>query len=58
MAVWNGKVRSVTFSWRTKVLEADPDFYAKNRDEILYEFSNGRQFRGDPTKVATAYPDE
>lgn len=55
---WNGQVRSVTYNWRSEVLKADPRFYAKRKDELFYEWSNGRQFRGDPTKVATAYPDE
>lgn len=41
-----------------QILKADPDFYAKRRDQKLYEFSNGREFRGDPEKVSTAYPTE
>jgi hypothetical protein len=53
-----GEVRTVETSWLTHVLKADPDFYAKRRDEKLYEFSNGREFRGDPRRIATAYPDE
>lgn len=55
--VWNGQVRTVTFDWRSIVLEAEPEFYANRRNELLYEFSNGREYRGDPNKVATAYPD-
>lgn len=50
-------VRTVERSWLQLVLQADPEFYAKRKDELLYEFSNGRQFRGDPNKVGTAYPD-
>jgi len=55
---WNGRVRTVETTWLEKVLEADPDFYARRKDEKLIEFSNGKQFRGDPNKVFTAYPDE
>jgi hypothetical protein len=55
---WNGQVVTTQRTWLSKVLEADPDFFAKRKDEKLYEFSNGKQFRGDPRKVATAYPDE
>lgn len=55
---WNGQVKTVEFDWRAIVLKADPTFYRDRKDELLYEFSNGRQFRGDPSKIATAYPDE
>lgn len=40
------------------MLKADPNFYTDRKKELLYEFSDGRQFRGDPNKIATAYPDE
>lgn len=53
-----GEVRTIEINWRSVVLRNDPEFYAKRRDELLYEWSNGRQFRGDPNKVGTAYPDE
>lgn len=52
-----GRVTSRTITWLSEVLKADPEFFAKRKDEKLYEFSNGRQFRGDPNKVGTAYPD-
>jgi hypothetical protein len=52
------EVRTVEISWLSVILKADPDFYAKRKDEKLYEFSNGRVIRGNPNKVATAYPDE
>jgi hypothetical protein len=55
---WNGQVVTTQRTWLSKVLEADPDFYAKRKDELLYKFSNGKEFRGDPNRVATAYPDE
>lgn len=56
MAQWNGEVRSVSFSYMSVLLQRDPEFFAKLRDEKLYEWSNGREFRGDPTEIATAYP--
>lgn len=52
-----GEVRTVLRSWLAVILEKDPEFHARRKDEKLYEFSNGREFRGDPRKVATAYPD-
>lgn len=58
MATWNGQVRNRSVSYLTEVLKADPDFYAKRRDELLYEFSNGREFRGDPRTTATAYTED
>ena len=54
----DAQVRTVEISWLSVILKADPDFYAKRKDEKLYEFSNGRVIRGNPNKVATAYPDE
>lgn len=50
------RVRYVEKTYISEVLRADPQFYADQRDVLLYKFSNGREFRGDPTKVATAYP--
>lgn len=52
-----GDVRTKEIDWRTLVLKAEPDFYAKRRKELFYKFSNGREFRDDPTKTG-AYPDE
>lgn len=54
----SGDVKTREISWTAIVLQADPEFYAKRRDEKLFEFSNGRVFRGDPSKLNTAYPDE
>ncbi|MBT1154358.1 hypothetical protein J1C56_02005 [Aminobacter anthyllidis] len=53
-----GDVRTVSFTWLSVILKAEPEFYAKRKDERLYEWSNGREFRGDPRRVGTAYPDE
>lgn len=55
------RVRTIERSYMQLVLQRDPQFYAENRDVPFYDFShhpNGRVFRGDPRKVATAYPDE
>jgi hypothetical protein len=52
-----GQVTTVTFTWLSKLLEKDPDYYAGLKRETLYEFSNGKKFVDDPRRVATAYPD-
>jgi hypothetical protein len=54
----SGIVQTRTFNWLEIVLQADPDFYGNRKREKLWEFSNGKEFRGDPNKVNTAYPDE
>lgn len=48
---WNGRVQTVTRSWHSVVLDANPDFYADRTDELFYQFSNGREFRGNPNGV-------
>lgn len=49
---------SVEVSYMSLLLQADPEFYARQRDEKLFEFDNGRIVkRGDPRKRNTAYPD-
>lgn len=53
-----GEVRTKETAYKTEILRANPQFYAEQKDELLYEFSNGKQFRGDHSKVATAYPEE
>lgn len=51
-------VKTIVRPWLALILEKDPDFYAKRKNEKLYDFSpDGRIFRGDPNKVGTAYPD-
>ncbi len=54
----DGKVQTREISLTSLIAQADPEFYAKRRKEKLWEFSNGRVFRGDPNKINTAYPDE
>lgn len=51
-----GQVQNVEFTWLSQVLKSEPDYFAEQKRELLYEWSNGRVFRGDPRKVATAYP--
>lgn len=54
------KVRYTERSYMQLILQKDPQFHAENRDVPFYDFSHhpgGRIFRGDPRKVATAYPD-
>lgn len=38
---------TVEVPYRSIVLRADPDFEYKNRHQLFYEFSNGREFRED-----------
>ena len=52
-----GDVKTRRVNWLTLVLEKIPDYFADKKDVKLYEFSNGREFRGDPEKVGTAYDD-
>lgn len=42
------RVRFVERSYRSILLEADPDFYQRsnNLNRIEYKFSNGREFKG------------
>lgn len=42
--------KSLSIPWKVLVLRKDPDFEREKRNELEYEFSNGRQFRGDPAK--------
>lgn len=53
-----GQVRTVETTLLTEILKAEPEFYALRKREKLYEWSNGKVYRGDPRKEATAYPDE
>lgn len=57
MSLADAAVKNVTFNLMSQILKAEPDFYANRRREKLWEFTN-REFRGDPNKVNTAYPDE
>ena len=49
-------VRSREVSWLTLVLRADPDYYREKRNEIEYEFPNGKTFYGD-SNTRGAYSD-
>lgn len=50
-------VRTLTVPYRVLVQRADPRWEQDKRNEIQYEFSNGRQFRADPTRTG-AYADD
>jgi hypothetical protein len=51
-------VRVLNIPWQVLVNRADPQFEQKKRNEVEYEFSNGRQFRGNPaTRGAYAQED-
>lgn len=49
-------VRTVTINYTALMLREHPDYYKEMRDRLLYDFSE--EFRGNPDKIATAYPDE
>ncbi|MFA5951493.1 MAG: hypothetical protein WC807_14535 [Hyphomicrobium sp.] len=40
---------SLSIPWKVLVLRHDPDWERDKRNEIEYEFSNGRVFRANPT---------
>jgi hypothetical protein len=42
------KPRTLNIPWKVMVVRADPDFEAAKRNEVFYQFSNGRTFRGNP----------
>lgn len=49
MAAFQPPAKGVTVElpYRSLVLRADPEFEYKNRHQLFYEFSNGREFRED-----------
>jgi hypothetical protein len=53
-----GTVQTREISWNTLILQANPDHNSEKQNEKLFEFSNGRVFRGNHNKQNTAYPDE
>lgn len=52
----SGLVTNREISWDMLIRQADPEFDSQRRREKLFEFSNGRIFRGDPERINTAYP--
>ncbi|WP_213287577.1 hypothetical protein [Bradyrhizobium sp. sGM-13] len=40
--------KSISIPWKVLVLRQDPDLERDKRNEIEYQFSNGRAFRGNP----------
>lgn len=47
---------TVELPYRSLVLRADPDFEYKNRHQLFYEFSNGREFREDENQHGAYLP--
>lgn len=47
---------TVEVPYRSLVLRADPDFEYKNRHQLFYEFSNGREFREDENQHGAYLP--
>lgn len=47
MPLFVPSVRRTVRTWRELVIKADPDFERDKRNELEYEFSNGKQFRGN-----------
>ena len=45
------RVRQLNVPYRAAVLQNDPEHEAAKRKETLYEFSNGRKFRGDNRRL-------
>lgn len=54
----NTGTKSVERTWKSIVLEADPEFEASKKKQVEYEFSNGRKFSGNPAKRGAYAPDE
>ena len=51
------RVRTLEIPYRALVVRRDPTFEADKRKETEYEFSNGREFKANPTQRG-AYADE
>jgi hypothetical protein len=50
--------RSIEVPWKVLVLRKDPDYERQKRDQLEYQFSNGRQFRTTNPDNRGAYADE
>ena len=47
---------SLETPWLSLVLRADPTFLQDRRNELEYEFSNGRKFRANPNERGAYAP--
>lgn len=48
---------TITINYMSLLVREYPEYYAELKDELLYEFGDGKkEFRGDHSRVATAYP--
>lgn len=50
--------RSVQTNLLREVVKTDPDFYRDKARQVEYEFSNGRNFYGNPAKRGAYTPEE
>lgn len=50
-------VRNVARTWLSIVQQVDPEWRKEGNRPVMYEFSNGRAFRG-PERTSGAYEDE
>lgn len=50
--------RTLNLPWRSIVNKADPEREREIRNEVEYEFSNGRKFRGNPKTRGPYEPEE
>lgn len=41
---------NINIPWKVLVLKKDHDYEREKRDQLEYQFSNGREFRGNPDK--------
>jgi hypothetical protein len=39
---------NINIPWKALVLKRDPDYEREKRDQLEYQFSNGREFRANP----------
>ena len=48
---------TLSVPWKVLILRHDPDWERDKRSELEYQFSNGREFRANPT-TRGAYADD
>jgi hypothetical protein len=49
--------RSISIPWRALIQRWDPDYEKDKRDQVEFQFSNGRQFKHNP-ETRGPYADE
>lgn len=58
MSTGSTGTKSVNRTFKSLVLQADPDFEREKRNETEYEFSNGRKFTANPATRGAYAPEE